>query len=794
MSEPQRTSTTVPAELPSAVAVLPLRDTVVFPEAVVPILVGKDRSKRLVEDLLAREETLVGLTAMRDAAAGDEPGPEELYPVGTVARIVQLVRFPDGNFRIVVQGVARARFEPYVQNEPFLAATVEPLPDRAPTSTRVAALHRQLLGDFATIVDRTPYLSGQAAALAADIGDPGRLADFVAASLNLDTAARQELLETVDVEARLERLVRIAAEELEILDVGTRIQEQVAEEMEQTQREFLLRRQLDAIRKELGEGGDDQAEADELRARLEEVDLPEEARKEAMRELNRLEKLPAASPEYHVIRTYLDWMLRFPWRAVTEDRIDVAAAREVLDADHHGLSDPKDRILEYLAVRKLKADMRGPILCLVGPPGVGKTSLGRSVARALGREFVRMSLGGVRDEAELRGHRRTYIGAMPGRVVQALARAGTRNPVFMLDEVDKLGADYRGDPASALLEILDPEQNGDFRDHYLDVPIDLSQVLFIANANVLHTIPAPLRDRMEVIEVPGYSIDDKVRIGADHLVARQLAEHGLDGAAVEIPDETVELLASTYTREAGVRALDRKLAALARKVALRVVEGNGDRLVVTPDVARELLGPEPFRAKVAEERDEVGVATGLAVTATGGDVLFVEASPVPGKGKVTATGQLGDVMKESVEAAVTYVRTRAEQLGLAPGWAETTDVHVHVPEGAVPKDGPSAGVTLATAIASALTGRPVRRSVGMTGEVTLRGKVLAIGGVKEKVLAGQRAGLTTILLPRDNAPQVAELPGELQEAIELVLVGSMDEVLDAALLAGAAAPPVQHAA
>ncbi len=794
MSEPQRTSTTVPAELPSAVAVLPLRDTVVFPEAVVPILVGKDRSKRLVEDLLAREETLVGLTAMRDAAAGDEPGPEELYPVGTVARIVQLVRFPDGNFRIVVQGVARARFEPYVQNEPFLAATVEPLPDRAPTSTRVAALHRQLLGDFATIVDRTPYLSGQAAALAADIGDPGRLADFVAASLNLDTAARQELLETVDVEARLERLVRIAAEELEILDVGTRIQEQVAEEMEQTQREFLLRRQLDAIRKELGEGGDDQAEADELRARLEEVDLPEEARKEAMRELNRLEKLPAASPEYHVIRTYLDWMLRFPWRAVTEDRIDVAAAREVLDADHHGLSDPKDRILEYLAVRKLKADMRGPILCLVGPPGVGKTSLGRSVARALGREFVRMSLGGVRDEAELRGHRRTYIGAMPGRVVQALARAGTRNPVFMLDEVDKLGADYRGDPASALLEIFDPEQNGDFRDHYLDVPIDLSQVLFIANANVLHTIPAPLRDRMEVIEVPGYSIDDKVRIGADHLVARQLAEHGLDGAAVEIPDETVELLASTYTREAGVRALDRKLAALARKVALRVVEGNGDRLVVTPDVARELLGPEPFRAKVAEERDEVGVATGLAVTATGGDVLFVEASPVPGKGKVTATGQLGDVMKESVEAAVTYVRTRAEQLGLAPGWAETTDVHVHVPEGAVPKDGPSAGVTLATAIASALTGRPVRRSVGMTGEVTLRGKVLAIGGVKEKVLAGQRAGLTTILLPRDNAPQVAELPGELQEAIELVLVGSMDEVLDAALLAGAAAPPVQHAA
>ncbi len=794
MSEPQRTSTTVPAELPSAVAVLPLRDTVVFPEAVVPILVGKDRSKRLVEDLLAREETLVGLTAMRDAAAGDEPGPEELYPVGTVARIVQLVRFPDGNFRIVVQGVARARFEPYVQNEPFLAATVEPLPDRAPTSTRVAALHRQLLGDFATIVDRTPYLSGQAAALAADIGDPGRLADFVAASLNLDTAARQELLETVDVEARLERLVRIAAEELEILDVGTRIQEQVAEEMEQTQREFLLRRQLDAIRKELGEGGDDQAEADELRARLEEVDLPEEARKEAMRELNRLEKLPAASPEYHVIRTYLDWMLRFPWRAVTEDRIDVAAAREVLDADHHGLSDPKDRILEYLAVRKLKADMRGPILCLVGPPGVGKTSLGRSVARALGREFVRMSLGGVRDEAELRGHRRTYIGAMPGRVVQALARAGTRNPVFMLDEVDKLGADYRGDPASALLEILDPEQNGDFRDHYLDVPIDLSQVLFIANANVLHTIPAPLRDRMEVIEVPGYSIDDKVRIGADHLVARQLAEHGLDGAAVEIPDETVELLASTYTREAGVRALDRKLAALARKVALRVVEGNGDRLVVTPDVARELLGPEPFRAKVAEERDEVGVATGLAVTATGGDVLFVEASPVPGKGKVTATGQLGDVMKESVEAAVTYVRTRAEQLGLAPGWAETTDVHVHVPEGAVPKDGPSAGVTLATAIASALTGRPVRRSVGMTGEVTLRGKVLAIGGVKEKVLAGQRAGLTTILLPRDNAPQVAELPAELQEAIDLVLVGSMDEVLDAALLAGAAAPPVQHAA
>ncbi len=767
------------ADLPTAVAVLPLRDTVVFPGAVVPILVGKERSQRLVADLLDREEPLLGLTASR--TQNEEPGPDELYEVGTVARIVQAFKFPDGNFRLVVKGVGRARLGPYVQESPFLAAEVTALPDVVSESTRLEALQRQLLIDFSSIVERTPYLPDQSQMLAGNIEDASRFGDFIASSLSLDLTTRQELLEIRDVEERLERLVRITAQELEILEMGSRIQEQVTEELEQTQREFLLRRQLEAIKKELGESGEGGEDADELRSRLEEAELPDEARKEAFRELGRLEGLPAASPEFHVIRTYLDWMVRFPWNVVTEDTIDVATARTVLNEDHYGLDDVKNRILEYLAVRKLKDDMRGPILCLAGPPGVGKTSLGRSVARALGREFVRMSLGGVRDEAELRGHRRTYIGALPGRIVQALTRAGTRNPVFMLDEVDKLGADYRGDPSSALLEILDPEQNADFRDHYLDVPIDLSQVLFIANANVLHSIPAALLNRMEVIEIPGYTIEEKVRIAEDFLVPQQLEQHGLREDQVEIDGDALELVAASYTREAGVRSLGRQIATIARKAALQVVDDGADVVTVERENVREMLGPERFRTKLAEERDETGVATGLAVTSGGGEVLFVEATPVPGKGKIMATGQLGDVMRESVDAAVTYVRSRSSALGLEEGWLDKTDIHIHVPEGAVPKDGPSAGVTLTTALVSALSGRPVRRSVGMTGEITLRGKVLPIGGVKEKVLAGQRAGLDTVLIPAENAADLEDLPDHVRDQLDIRLVEHMDEVLAAAL-------------
>ncbi|MGH9167028.1 MAG: endopeptidase La, partial [Acidimicrobiia bacterium] len=580
------------------------------------------------------------------------------------------------------------------------------------------------------------------------------------------------------------------ARELDILQMGSRIQEQVEAEVDKNQREFLLRKQLEAIRRELGEDDPESSEVEELRGRLEEAELPEEARKEATRELSRLEGLPPASPEHHVIRTYLDWMIRFPWSRLTADRLDVGEARRVLDEDHHDLEKVKDRIIEYLAVRSLKNDMRGPILCFVGPPGVGKTSLGRSIARALGREFVRMSLGGVRDEAEIRGHRRTYIGALPGRIVQSLCRAGTRNPVVMLDEVDKLGADFRGDPAAALLEVLDPEQNSTFRDHYLDVPVDLSQVLFITTANVLHTIPPALLDRMEVLEIPGYTLEEKREIARRFLVPKQVAEHGLTDDQITFEEETLGVLASSYTREAGVRNLERQVATICRKVAARVAAGvtveeedaKPGQAIVTPALARTLLGPPRFRQKIAEERDEVGVAAGLAVTPAGGDVLFVEVALVPGEGKLTITGQLGEVMRESAQAALTYARSRSAGWDLDPSWLHETDVHIHVPEGAVPKDGPSAGVTMTTALASALTRRPVQKSVGMTGEVTLRGKVLPIGGVKEKVLAAHLAGLDTILLPAENEKDLEDIPEVVRRQLEIKLASHMDQVLEAALL------------
>jgi ATP-dependent Lon protease len=771
--------------VPDTVAVLPLRDTVVFPEAVVPILVGKERSKRLVEALVEDQEPLLALTLTTAEEA--EPGPEGLSRIGTVGKIVQLFKFPDGNYRVVVKGVNRIRLGPYVQTHPFLRAEIEELEEVQAAGPRLEALQRQLADDFRRLVELTPYLADQSAEVASGLGSASHLADFVAAALNLETETRQELLEIQDVVERLERLVRITAQELEILEVGSRIQQQVASELEQNQREVLLRKQMEAIRRELGEDDDAVAEVEELRRLLDEAGLPEEARKEADRELKRLEQLPSASQEYHVIRGYLDWMVRFPWAKLTEDNLDVPAARRILDDDHHGLEEVKERILEYLAVSSLKDDMRGPILLFVGAPGVGKTSLGRSIARSLGREFVRMSLGGVRDEAEIRGHRRTYVGAMPGRIVQGLTRAGTRNPVFMLDEVDKIGADWRGDPASALLEVLDPEQNHDFRDHYLDLPIDLSQVLFIATANVEHTIPAPLRDRMEVVRLPGYTVDDKVAIASGHLVDKQIDAHGLKAEQVSFAPEALELIAAAYTREAGVRTMDRKVATVVRKIARMIVEGEHESVEVTPELVRELLGPEQFRIKAAERTDEVGMVAGLAVTPVGGDVLFVETSLVPGKGKVTTTGQLGDVMKESAAAATTYVRSRADALGLEGDWLEKLDVHIHVPEGAVPKDGPSAGVTLTTALVSAVTGRPARHDVAMTGEVTLRGKVLPIGGVREKIVAAHRAGIRTVVIPADNEKDLVDVPERVREDMEIHPVSHMDEVLAVALAEEAAA-------
>lgn len=765
------------SDLPGVLPVLPLRDNVVLPQMVLPILVGRDRSKALVQWMIDNDHDLLVLTGTRNDL--EEPGPADVFPTGVLARVVQMSRFGDGTYRLVVEGVMRARLHAFAHTEPHLAAEVELLYDKNIDGARIEALQRQVLSMLRSLESLAPYLSAQTRHAASEIDSAAVFVDIVAGALNISSDDRQELLETLDVEQRLHHLLRLMAHELEVLKLGTEIKEEVEAEVEQTQREFMLRRQLEAIKRELGE--DDSAESDleDLRTRLEESGLPEEASEEAMRELGRLEKLPDASPEHHVIRTYLDWMVRFPWNTLSDDRIDVGVAREILDEDHYGLEKIKERILEYLAVRSLKQDMKGPIICLVGPPGVGKTSLGRSIARSLDREFVRLSLGGVRDEAELRGHRRTYIGSMPGRIVQGLARAGTRNPVVMLDEVDKIGADYRGDPAAALLEILDPEQNDSFRDHYLDVPVDLSAVLFITTANVLHTIPGPLRDRLEIIDVPGYTRRDKVEIARRYLVPKQAAEHGLDDDQFAVTQEALEEVAGSYTREAGVRGLDRVIAKLARKVVRSLVEEGETEVVGVGDLP-EMLGPVPFRPKSAEQTDEVGVTTGLAVTGVGGDVLFVEASLVEGSGKLTLTGQLGDVMRESAHAAVTYARGRvadAESDGLA-GWFERTDVHLHVPEGAVPKDGPSAGVTMTTSLVSALTGTPVRSDVAMTGEVTLRGNVLPIGGVKDKVLAAHLAGIDTVLLPSDNAKDLVDIPEDIRHQMDIRLVSHMDEVLD----------------
>ena len=762
---------------PGSLPVLPLRETVVLPQMVIPILVGRTRSKELVRHLVENDLDMVALSALKNDS--DAPEPTDVYPTAAVGKIVQLMSFPDGNYRVVVEGVGRVRLRAFAQVQPFMVADVDWLADRPGDAVRTEALRRRVLEQFAQLAERSPYLDDQALLRARGTDSPAALADFVASSMNLGLEARQELLEALDVELRLDALVRILAGELSVLEVGAQIQQEVESDLAESQREFILRRQLEAIQRELGEldsdgdGGDD-----DLRTRLEEADLPEPVRAEAFRELGRLAKVQQASPEHQVIANYLDWILRVPWSVLSEDRLDVARARGILDEDHHALDDIKERILEYLAVLQLKRDLRGPILTLVGPPGVGKTSLGRSIARAMGREFVRISLGGVRDEAELRGHRRTYIGSMPGRIVQSLARAGTRNPVIMLDEVDKLGADYRGDPASALLEILDPNQNDSFTDHYLDVPVDLSNVMFIGTANVLHTIPQPLADRMEIIHVPGYTRDQKAEIARRYLIPRQLEEHGLAREDAVIDDDAVAAIVAEYTREAGVRELERRIARVARKVAKRRVDGHDDAIEISTGELISYLGKPAYRDKTAVDDDQVGVTAGLAVTGVGGDVLFVEASLIPGKGNVTITGQLGDVMRESAQAALTFCRAHTAD---GDPWFDDHDIHIHVPEGAVPKDGPSAGVTMTTSLVSAVRGLPVRRSVAMTGEVTLHGKVLAIGGVKEKVLAAHLAGMETVLLPADNEKDLDDVPEAVREQLDIRFVATMDEVLAVAL-------------
>jgi ATP-dependent Lon protease len=762
-------------EVPQALPVLPLKETVVFPESMSPLAIGQERSVKLVEDVVSGER-LVALVTVRNAEA-DAPGWDDLYEIGTAALVQKMIRVPDGTLRILVQGLARIRLVQRVETEPYLVAEVEEVPDVVEESRELEALTRNVQSLFGRIIGLVPYLPEELQLAAANVDDPSALSHLVASTIRIKTEEKQRLLEVPDVTERLRELSAILNRELEVFELGTKIQSQVQSEMEKGQREFFLRQQLKAIQEELGEGDPEQAEVTDLRRRLGEIELPEDTRRAAERELARLERLPSAAAEYGVIRTYLEWILTLPWTQETKDDIDLARAQRILDEDHYDLEKVKERIVEYLAVSKLKNDVSGPILCFVGPPGVGKTSLGQSIARTLGRKFVRISVGGVRDEAEIRGHRRTYIGAMPGTILRALRDAESRNPVFLIDEIDKMGADFRGDPASAMLEVLDPEQHSTFRDHYLDLPFDLSKVLFICTANQLETIPSPLLDRMDVIHLSGYTEDEKLGIAKRYLVSKQLAAHGLQRDQMRFGDRVLRLVIREYTREAGVRGLERQIAALCRKAATQVAKGRAKRIRLDQARVREWLGPRRFPADVRKRTADPGVATGLAVTAVGGDVLFIEATGYPGKGRLTVTGQLGEVMQESAQAALSWVRSHATALGLDPAWFSDHDVHVHVPAGAVPKDGPSAGITMATAIVSLVRGQPVVDDVAMTGEITLTGQVLPIGGVREKVLAAQRAGIRRVVLPSENEPDLEELPDETREALEFVLADSLDRVL-----------------
>ncbi len=767
---------TFPATLP----VLPLKDTVVFPESVTPLAIGQERSIKLVENVVSGDRVLALVTVKNPDA--EQPGWDDLYEVGTAAVIHKMIKVPDGTLRILVQGVQRIKLDRQVQEDPYLMGEFIELPDELTEKPEVEALTRNVQNLFGRVIGLVPYLPEELQIAAANVDDPSALCNLVASTLRLKTEEKQRLLELTDIEARLRDISAILNRELEVFELGSKIQSQVQEEMEKGQREFFLRQQLKAIQDELGESDPEAAEIAELRSTFDSMELPEDVRKVVDRELARLEKLPTAAAEYGVIRTYIDWIASLPWHKTTVDNLDLDNAKQVLDEDHFDLEKVKERILEHLAVSKLKNDTSGPILCFVGPPGVGKTSLGQSISRALGRKFARLSVGGVRDEAEIRGHRRTYIGAMPGTIIRHLRDAESMNPVVLIDEIDKMGADFRGDPASAMLEVLDPEQNKNFRDHYLDLPFDLSKTLFICTANTLDTVPAPLLDRMDVIQLSGYTEDEKFGIAKRYLVPKQVEAHGLGGDQVTITDKALRLIIREYTREAGVRNLERRLADVLRKAARQIAEGKqrAKKLRIDEKRVRASLGPRRYEGEVRKRTSEPGVATGLAFTAVGGDILFFEATAYPGKGRLTITGQLGDVMQESAQAALSWVRAHADKLGLEPDWFRENDIHLHVPAGAVPKDGPSAGITMATAIASLVRNQPVSEDVGMTGEITLTGQVLPIGGIREKALAAQRAGLKRIIMPRDNEPDLEELPKETKEQMEFVLVDTIDQVFDAA--------------
>jgi ATP-dependent Lon protease len=773
-----------PVTLPEELPILPLRDTVLYPHSFMPLAVARESSVQLIDDAIAGGK-LIGVFTQRDATV-EEPVQADLHTVGTVSHIHKMFKLPDGSLRLIVQGLGRVKLSRVTETRPYLRAKVSGVSEAVLDSDRVEidALMRNIKTNFQQVVSLSPLLSDDLQTLASNISEPGRMADFIASSLTtIETPVRQEVLETLDVRARMDTLNRVLIKELEVLELGSKIQSQVQSEVGKNQREYFLREQLKAIQKELGEGDDQTKDVEELKEKLEAAGLPEAVMKEATRELERLSKMPAAAAEYTVSRTYLDWIAMLPWQKRSEETIDLKHTKQVLDDEHSGLEKAKDRILEFLAVRKLNPELKSPILCFAGPPGVGKTSLARSIAQSLGRTFVRVSLGGMRDEAEIRGHRRTYIGALPGQIIQGLRRAEARNPVFILDEIDKLGNDFRGDPASALLEVLDPEQNTTFRDHYLDVPFDLSEVLFITTANVLDPIPPALRDRMEVLEIPGYTEDEKLSIARDHLAAKQIKNHGLTAEQLSINDDAFRSVIRGYTREAGVRNLDRQMGALCRKAARRRAEGDERALIITPTVVEDMLGAPIFLDEEMSERTkEPGVAIGLAWTPAGGDVLFIEASRMAGSGSLTLTGQLGDVMKESARAALSWFRAHAAAFGADPDFFKTAEIHMHVPSGAIPKDGPSAGVTLTTALASELTRRPVRGDIAMTGEITLSGRVLPVGGIKEKVLAARRVGIREVILPRQNEKNVNEdLTEELRKELTVHYVTSVDEVLLLAL-------------
>ena len=807
-SDPEQEAPIIEAEetgerpsIPEILPILPLKNTVVYPIPILlPLIVGQPRSIKLVDDVMLGNR-LLGLVALKDASI-DEPGPDDVYGVGSAASIARFAKAPDSTIRIFVQGMERIKIVEFTQTKPYLMARVQLIPDVVEESVEIEALMRNTVELFRRMSSLMPYLPEELIMATLSVEDPRQLAYLVASYVRMDMTDAQAILEADSVGAKLQQLNVVLNKELEVLELGKKIQDQAQSEMQKVQREYYLREQLKAIKKELGEADEQQAEINELTAKIEKAGMPPEAEKEARRELDRLSKMPPAAAEYSVIKTYLDWLVSLPWQVATEDNLDIQRVRQVLDEDHYDLEKIKERILEYLAVRKLRQERKKPgeeageeepvdhirreregvILCFVGPPGTGKTSLGQSIARAMGRKFTRMSLGGMRDEAEIRGHRRTYIGAMPGRIIQAIKRVGSKNPVFMLDEVDKIGMDWRGDPASALLEVLDPEQNCDFRDHYLDVPFDLSQVMFITTGNLLDPIPSPLRDRMEILQLSGYTEEEKVKIAHGYLIPRQLRENGLRTDEIEFTDEALQCMIRDYTREAGLRNLEREIGSVCRKVATRIAAGETTgKTVITPELASEMLGKPRYFFEAAERTMIPGVATGLSWTMSGGDILFVEATRMPGGKGFTVTGQVGDVMKESAQAALSYVRSKAKDLGIKDDVFAKSDIHLHVPAGAIPKDGPSAGVTMATALVSLLTGQSVSPKVGMTGEITLRGQVLPIGGLKEKVLAARRAGLDTVILPRRNEPDLAELPEDVKKEMKFVLVDGVDEVLAAAL-------------